>query len=300
MARTASRSAWRPACRSGLLLVACAVALGACGLLPPEQPPKPPTTPQPPAVPPPATTPALPPAGYQLVWEDEFEGTALDTSKWTPQTGPRRDAQNTQDAVVVQGGVLRVTTYTEAGVNKTAFLTTGGKLDATYGYFEARIRFQDAPGEWCAFWLQSPTNGTPLGDPARAGVEIDVVEHRVTDQGGWQLADYVALNLNWDGYGPERQNRQLVTPVPNGAVLQGQWHTYGLLWTPTAYTFYVDAIPLWTISDAVSQRSETLQLTCEVEDASWAGFIPRGGYAERASSETGMQVDWVHVWQKPP
>jgi Glycosyl hydrolases family 16 len=110
----------------------------------------------------------------------------------------------------------------------------------------------------------------------------------------------VALNLNWDGYGSDRQNRQRVTNLPDGAPLQGQWRTYGVLWTPTGYTFYVDAVPLWKIEEAVSQRSETLQLTCEVADASWAGYVPAGGYGSRASSTTGMEVDWVRVWQQGP
>ena len=167
------------------------------------------------------------------------------------------------------------------------------------GYFEARIKFQDAPGEWCAFWLNSPTNGNPLGDPATAGVEIDVVEHRVTDQGNWTaLRDMVAMNLNWDGYGSHMQNRQKVAGLPDGAALQGEWHTYGVLWSTTGYTFYVDKVPLWSISEAISRRPESIQLTCEVDDHTWAGNIPAGGFGSRATSTTGMDVDYVRVWQK--
>jgi len=283
------------------VLAACAPL--ACGLAPPQETPAPQGQQQPPPAPPtppPGNTPAVPPSGFILVWQDEFDGTSLDTSKWSADTGPRRDAVNTAEAVSVKDGVLRITTYTEAGVEKTGFLTSEGKFAATYGYFEARIRFSDAGGEWCAFWLQSPTNGQPKGNPALAGVEIDVVEHRVTDQSGFPFQDYVALNLNWDGYGPDRQNRQRVLQVPGGPKLQGEWHTYGVLWNATSYTFYVDAIALWTTSDAVSQRSETLQLTCEVADGDWAGFIPKGGYGPLGSSTTGMQVDWVRVWQPPP
>ena len=300
MVGSTSRGVFGPG-RGSLLLPACAAVLWACGLAPPD-PQEKAATPPPPAAPVanPPDAPTLPPPGYQLAWEEDFAGTTVDTSKWTAMTGPRRDAQNTQDAVSVNGGLLSVTTYTEAGVHKTGFLSTDGKFEPTYGYFEARVKFQDAPGEWCAFWLQSPTNGQPLGAPAQAGVEIDVVEHRVTDQSGGKFADAVALNLNWDGYGPERQNRQRVTALPGGGAVQGQWHTYGVLWTSTGYTFYVDAVPLWTIADAVSQRSESLELTCEVQDASWAGFIPKAGYGDRATSTTGMQVDWVRVWQKPP
>jgi beta-glucanase (GH16 family) len=276
---------------------AAALALAlACGLMPPEQPKSAPA----PAPPPPAPV-ALPPAGYQLVWEDDFQGSSLDSSKWTALVGPRRDAHLVADAASVSGGVLTITTYTQAGQHRTAFLTTQGNFQPTYGYVEARILFQDAPGEWCSFWLESPTNGNPMGDPATAGVEIDVVEHRVTDQGGWTaLANMVALNLNWDGYGTQRKNAQSVVALPDGSPVQGSWHTYGVLWTDTGYTFYVDGVQLWATTQAISRRSEFIQLTCEVQDASWAGSVPPGGYGSRDASTTGMRVDWVRVWQKPP
>jgi beta-glucanase (GH16 family) len=261
----------------------------ACGLEPPEKP----QTDHPAAA-------TLPPAGYQLAWRDEFDGTTLDTSRWTAEVGPRRDYLMTPGSAQVQDGVLTITTYTDSGgTHHSAFLTTQDNFLAELGYFEARIRFRDSPGEWCAFWLFSPTNGVPLGDPATAGVEIDVVEHRVTDQGNWTaLRDMVAMNLNWDGYGSHMQNRQKVAGLPDGAALQGEWHTYGVLWSTTGYTFYVDKVPLWSISEAISRRPESIQLTCEVDDHTWAGNIPAGGFGSRATSTTGMDVDYVRVWQK--
>ena len=277
----------------GRVVPAAALAL-ACGLLPPEKPA--PATPQAPA-PAPVT---LPPAGYQLAFEDDFVGSALDTSLWTAESGPRRDFVMTPAAAQVANGLLTITTYTVAGQHRSGFLSTRGLYETTFGYFEARIRFLDAPGEWCAFWLFSPTNGVPLGDPAQAGVEIDVVEHRVTDQGGWTaLRDMVALNLNWDGYGASMKNEQRVLALPGDAPVQGTWHTYGVLWTDTSYTYFVDGNALWTTPDAISLRTEAIQLTCEVQDHSWAGNVPAGGYGSRATSTTGMQVDWVRVWQKP-
>lgn len=284
MERERAKGWWR-----GPLAAGAALALG-CGLLPPETPAA--KTPE-------ATT--LPPAGYQLVWEDEFVGSTLDAGKWTAEVGPRREYVMTPNSAQVKDGLLTVRTYTDAGgTHHSAFLTTEGHFQAALGYFEARIKFQDSPGEWCAFWINSPTNGQPIGDPAAAGVEIDVVEHRVTDQGNWTaLKDMVALNVNWDGYGAHMQNRQKVTALPNSAPIQGVWRTFGVLWTATSYTFYVDGISLWSLSDAISRRPETIQLTCEVQDASWAGNVPPGGYGSRTTSTTGMQVDWVRVWQSP-
>lgn len=262
----------------------------ACGLTPPED-----------AESPGGTEPhALPPAGYRLVWADEFDGGAVDVSSWNVMSGTRRDRDSlmSPSSVSVANGVLELTTFTAGGTHHAGFLTTEGLFEATYGYFEARIRFRDSPGEWCAFWLVSPTVGKPLGDPATAGVEIDVVEHRVTDQGGWDaLRDMVAINLNWDGYGSSRKNVQKVVGLPDGGPIQGAWRTYSVLWTESGYTFYVDAVPLFSTSTAVSRRSEYVLLSCEVLDGSWAGDVPPDGYGSRAASTTGMDVDWVRVWQ---
>jgi len=272
-------------------LAAMALALG-CGLAPPD-------TAEAPGQAPGQQT--LPPPGYVLVWADEFNGSGLDASKWTASSGQRGDALSTPAAVAVRGGLLEITTYTGAdGVHRTGFLSTEGNFETLFGYFAARIRFHDAPGSWCAFWLSAPTIGNPLGDPGRAGVEVDVVEHRATDQGGWdQLRDMVALNLNWDGYDQNKKNVQRVLPLPDASPVQGEWHTYGVLWTATGYTFYVDDRPLWTTAAAVSLRPEDLRLTCEVDDGGWAGYVPRSGYGSLSTSTARMEVDWVRVWQQP-
>ncbi len=273
--------------------------VAACGLTSPPPPQRQQPT-NPPEQLPPGEPAGLPPPGSQLVWHDEFDGSSLG-SAWNPYSGARADAVATPGALSVGNGVLRFTTYTDAaGTNHPGFLDTRGTLDWTYGYFEARIRFDDAPGEWCAFWLDSPTNGDPIGDPGTAGVEIDVAEHRVTDQSGWTaLKDMVALNLNWDRTATSRQNANRVVSLPGNAPIQGAWHVFSVLWTDAGYTFYVDGLEAWKTSAAVSNRSEYLQLTCEVADASWAGYVPAGGYGSRTASSTGMEVDWVRVWQKP-
>jgi beta-glucanase (GH16 family) len=241
----------------------------------------------------------LPPAGYALVFEDAFDGNALDASRWTALSGPRRDGVLTPAAVSVANGLATLTTSTGAGVHRTGFLTSEGKFAARYGFFEARIRFNGAPGSWCAFWLSTITVDDGVGDPGNLGVEIDVVEHRVTDAGGWdELADMVALNLNWDGYGADKKTLQLVAHLPDRSRVQGAWHTYAVLWTETGYVFYVDGVELWRPSGApVSHVAEDIRLTCEVEDGAWAGYVPPGGYGTPATSAAKMEVDWVRVWQ---
>jgi beta-glucanase (GH16 family) len=278
--------------------LALALSLG-CGLMPPEEEGAPQEQPPPP--PPPVDPAALPPPGSSLAWQEEFEGAGLSNATWNVLSLRRQDAVTSPDAVAVTGGRLVLSVFTDAnGVHRTGFVNTEGKMELRYGYFEARIRFHTAPGSWCAFWLSSWSIGNPLGDPGRAGVEIDVVEHRVTDQGGWdELRDMVALNLNWDGYDENKKNVQLVRALPGGAPVQGEWHVYSVLWTPEGYTFYVDAMPLWTPEAPISHRPQDVHLTCEVDDGSWAGFVPPGGYGPRGTSTAGMEVDWVRAWRLP-
>jgi beta-glucanase (GH16 family) len=243
-----------------------------------------------------ATGPPVP--GYRLAWQDGFDGEALDTSLWTAQNVSRRDATNTASAVSVAGGVLTLTTYTDGGRHFTGFVDTAGKYEPTFGYLEARIRFDSTPGEWGAFWLQSPTLGNPVGSPAVAGTEIDIVEHRARDDSGGDVSNSYVMNLHWDGYGASHQTTGGTGRPPAGAApLQGNWHVYALLWTAAQYVFYLDGVEQWRSTAGVSKRGEYLRLTCEVLDKGWAGSIPTQGYGTRETSATRMLVDWVRVWQ---
>ena len=44
-------------------------------------------------------------------------------------------------------------------------------------------------------------------------------------------------NLHWDGYG--KDHKHAGTNFSRPGVMKG-WHTFGLLWLPTEYVFYVD------------------------------------------------------------
>lgn len=126
---------------------------------------------------------------------------------------------------------------------------------------------------------------------------MDIFEHRHFDDHGYDMRDVVQVGINWDGFDQDWKRENLVVAHPAGEPLSYAWHTYAGLWTPERVTYYIDETPVFSTSRAVSRRPESLYLTCEVRDGSWAGFIPPGGYGPRASSSTRMEVDWVRVWQ---
>ncbi len=240
---------------------------------------------------------ATPPPGYYLVWNDEFNETALDTHKWDYWLlGPRRDAVNVTNAVSLTGSNLVITTCTVNGTNYTGMLASDQTFRARYGYWEASLKWGDTNGMWSAFWFQSPTMGAYLPDPVVSGSEIDDAEHRFVDGSGNNIANQVQVNIHWNGYGSAARS----TGSGNvGSGLAASFHTYGFLWTPNAYTFLIDGATVDNGGSApVSRSTEWPILSSEVDDTSttWAGYIPSGGYGSLANSTTKLTVDYVRYY----
>ena len=241
---------------------------------------------------------APPGAGWELAWSDEFGGSSLNSANWNIGTGNRRDAVNTANALSVQDGYLRIKTYTENGTHYTGWIGSNGKFENCFGYWEARIRYNSSQGMWSAFWLQ-PYGINNIGDPAGNGTEIDIAEHRSRDAGGANLTNHITMNIHWDGYGASHKSTgsTAANPGVNPASLQGNFHTYGLLWEPGRYRFYVDGVEVWTTTAAISQVRQWIYLTSEVDNGAWAGPTP-ASYGTRTTSNTYQDIDYVRFYQR--
>ena len=135
---------------------------------------------------------------WKLIWSDEFDGSELDRTKWTPETscwgGGNNEKQCYTDRPVniqIENGFLKLIAQAEEftalampqdfedrGKLRTqpytsAKLRTKGLASWTYGRFEARIKLPQGQGTWPAFWMMSEHN--PYGDWPLSG-EIDIVE----------------------------------------------------------------------------------------------------------------------------
>jgi beta-glucanase (GH16 family) len=216
----------------------------------------------------------------------------------------------------VGGGLLTIKTYTRADLSTGAPRHYSGMIstqkvglagfEQQYGYFEARVKFNSSPGQWSAFWLQSPTLGNPVGDPATAGVAMDVAEHRARCVSAPSptppelcapendISNRIQQGLDWDGYGHDsKATRKLSYPL--AGLGNDSWHTWALRWTSTALTFYYDGAEIWCQTGPISRRSEYIILSSEVGQF-FAGTIPPAGYGSREATTTNMEVDYVRVW----
>ncbi len=228
---------------------------------------------------------ALPPAPagqtWKLAWHDEFDGTTLDESKWDVPEGKRRDAWWSRKAIALDGkGHLAIRTLKEGGKYYDGCVRTKGKFEHVFGYYVARIRLQKQPGHWSAFWMFG-SGVTKIGHGGMDGTEIDIMEKP------W-LDDRVQHALHWDGYGKAHRSKGNVARVPG--VVKG-WHTFGLLWTPDEYVFYVDGKATWrTKAGGVCQMPLYLKLSDEAQFKGWAGDI------REAKLPDEFLVDYVRVY----
>jgi beta-glucanase (GH16 family) len=242
-----------------------------------------------------------PPPGYQLKWADEFDGAQLDLKKWTVWLpGKRRDAINTPDAVSIADGKLTITTYTEVGKHYTGMVSTQGIFEPSFGYYEARIQWNDAPATWSVFWTISepmllPFMGAHIGNVETAGNEVDIVEHREVDHEGKRMAGQANFTLHWDGYAENRNGSGFLTPDLG---LDKGFHTYGCEWSETGYRFFIDGKMLWETPGPISRRPQFMILSTEIDDNLWSSHIPKEGYGDRATSKVKMVVDYVRYYAK--
>lgn len=228
---------------------------------------------------------------YQVVFEDTFDGpqgAMPNPAKWkSMQSGKWRDVWYVDDCVQLDGnGNLVISLRRNGDRVETGYIGTPDMFQATHGYFEARCKVLNTKGAWCAFWVHPPTMGDPVGDSAKAGVELDVFEYFGPH---WEYKDQVRHAAHWDGYGKDHKAEGVGQPYPE---ITKKFCTFAMKWDEEGYVFYTDGVETGRLSKAPkSNRPQFLILSCEVEK--WCGKI------EEAVLPDAFTIDHVRVWQTP-
>lgn len=247
---------------------------------------------------------------WNLVWQDEFDGSALDRAKWDFRLHlmQQRHTTFTDDAIELDGNSHLLLRLCERnGHFYTSQLQTGSnymdrpgaaygkftwpiaaiqppKLMHRYGYYEIRCKLPTQPGWWVAFWLQSPVIGSTL-NPAESGVEVVIMENRDRD-------GTVAHKNHWNGYGPD--HRSVASGARRLSDTPGGWHVFGLLWTEAGYVYYIDGKESWRVDGPVSHRDQFIMLSAEC-----SGYRDGNAPSEelrRAVLPDAFVVDYVRVF----
>jgi beta-glucanase (GH16 family) len=239
---------------------------------------------------------ASPPPPWQLVWSDEFDGAALDTTKWAIDTGNgfgtgQQDYDTARpDNVSVAGGQLVLTALSESyqGASYTSGrIESNGHFSQAYGRFEASIQLPQGQGMWPAFWL--------LGDDyAQVGWpqcgEIDVMENRGADP----TTVYGSL------HGPGGDNHVAAYALPGSTSFADGLHQFAVEWEPGEVRWYVDGQLYATLSSDTFPRSQPWVFDHPffiVLDLAVGGQFGGNVNASTAFPQA-MRVDYVRVYSR--
>lgn len=183
------------------------------------------------------------PPGWKLAWHDEFDGAAIDRSKWmlsvNGQGGGNNELQyytNRDTNAFVEDGclVIRALRETYTGVDGTRSYTSA-RLNSQgtgwkYGRFEIRAKLPFSRGIWPAIWMM-PFRNT-YGGWAASG-EIDIMEllgHEPSRVYG---------TLHFGGTYPANLQSGASFALSSGT-FAGDFHLFALEWDTTEFRWFVD------------------------------------------------------------
>ncbi len=182
-------------------------------------------------------------SAWELTFEDTFDGTQVDPTKWQFQLGTGAQEGLTQwgnneqqsyqaKNAVVENGLLTLYARQESGAAlpyTSARLCTRDLFSQCYGRFEARIRLPRGEGFWPAFWLLS--QDSPYGGWAASG-EIDIMEFK------GRKPDEIMHTIHFGGVWPNNTYAGKTVTIPEGT--QEDFHVFALEWEEGEMRWYID------------------------------------------------------------
>lgn len=261
---------------------------------------------------------------FEIIWRDEFEGDSLDKSKWGPSwwITERKGGYWHEDMVRVEDGNLIISAqyldeplendYYEKWKDEINFkeykpgwycgeITTQGKHEQCYGYFEVRCILPAATGMWSAFWMMNDGVSNVDGS-GRDGTEIDVYESFYYKDHWWGN-DCVTTGVIYDGYGEDIVNYSIGKYFIENDPYE-EYNTYGVEWNENEYIFYINGYETGRLSPegGVSQNPEYLLLSCEFAGNNGVQESDRHGTGEieltpEENWPAEFKVDYVRCYQ---
>jgi beta-glucanase (GH16 family) len=226
-----------------------------------------------------------------LTFQDEFDGTAVDSSKWNIIS--RKIYYNgvlsahNPDMVSVKDGFLKIdltaTPYRSMNYSGGE-IDTRDKFNQQYGYFEARMKMPGGSGVHPAWWLWPQSDRWPP--------EIDIVEIK----GNEPTNAY--MTVHWSENGVVRAYPEQVDfdgdhyaeTTYSGPDFTQDFHVYGVEWTPDRLVWFIDGVERHRTSRHVPH--EPFMLIIDLALDMYGGrFLPS------TPLPASMLVDYVRVYR---
>ncbi|MBM3176382.1 MAG: glycoside hydrolase family 16 protein [Bacteroidetes bacterium] len=249
--------------------------------------------------------------GWNLVFSDEFAGTAVDQTKWKIWTGGafNNELQYYQGAnISISGGIMSIQAKAQKvrGV-ATPFTTSLKSFNYTSGRLESNILFSAAAssvtgataapkirmaariklpagyGMWPAFWS--------YGDPWPTEGEIDILEAKGQKPNTYYTNYFYGTQTNTNLV------QNATSTMTSSSSLQTCYHIYEVIWEQSKLSFYLDGILVDTKSGGyvpnLFGKKEKVVLNLAV-----------GGNFFQTLNTTKivpgtLLVDWVRIYTAP-
>lgn len=214
---------------------------------------------------------------YTLAFEDNFNGTALDTTKWTKYVGAPSGGNGDWDPanVVLGDGTMRLrTSRTADGRWISAGVSNAKSVKQQYGKWQIRVRLDKGYGirNVALLW---PTTGWPP--------EVDFLETSGRDP--LKTKNTLASHYK-DAFGVHRVWQQRVYSDYT------QWHTIGVKYEPGLMQFTLDGVVVAKLTKNLPKSSMWLGMQTALGSAA-LGAAPN----ETTPRVVDMQVDWVKIYR---
>lgn len=221
--------------------------------------------------------PSGPSSGWTLMFNDEFNGNTLDTSKWN-YNWPWGNIADHSDEVLrsqnisVGNGVLSIKANKEGSTWYSGMIQTNNKFSQKNGYWEAKIKAAPGNGFLTAFWAKTEEVWPPEIDfmevKGNEPYKVYMTQHYSNGSG-----QHVADGGNWTSSND----------------LTNDYHVYGVEWDASQIKWYVDGQLRRTTTNQID-KSLYLLLNVHV-GMDWTGD-------PQDSNTRYAYVDWVRVWKR--
>ena len=225
---------------------------------------------------------------YQLVFDDEFNGTSINPANWNqvgPWGGPVASAwanfsypslSGNMSNVSEANGATITAQNTGGGYTGTwtgGLLSTNGLHQFEYGFVEAYAKLPAGQGFWPAIWMYGSNSSSD---------ELDIMEFL----GGDVTHVYQSMH---ESTGAREQVAPTSTNWTSG------YHLYQMLWEPGQVNFYIDNVETASFTTNVPAEPMYLMLNFDVGN----GASPWGGDPHGSTPTTAQfNVAYVRVYQQ--
>ncbi|WP_020518926.1 glycoside hydrolase family 16 protein [Catelliglobosispora koreensis] len=223
--------------------------------------------------------------GWNLVFVDDFNGTAVDTAKWNFRTDVKGFSAQRPENITLSGGLMNINLKQESFGGKS--FTGGGLISKQafrYGYYETRAKLNDGVGWHTSFWAMAGDGSTTFGPDRKTeldGFEID------SKSSPTALTNIHSGVHAWNG---STDMNNVGTTYNSGLDLR-QWHVYGMEWTEANVKFYVDGVLKFTAAYAPTKWTHD-------HVNIWLTSIGYGTSPDPVFLPSAAQFDYIKFWQK--